>query len=65
MSGHVDALAVELHTFHFEPHALLLARLEPELDLAAGAECRVRNPWTGEVQRFPTRKGQKITLRKA
>jgi hypothetical protein len=36
-----------------------------ELESLAGAECRVRNPWTGEVQRFPTRKGQKITLRKA
>jgi hypothetical protein len=36
-----------------------------EIESLAGAECRVRNPWTGEVQRFPTRKGQKITLRKA
>ena len=33
-----------------------------ELESLAGAECRIRNPWTGEVQRFPTRKGQKIVL---
>jgi hypothetical protein len=36
-----------------------------ELESLAGAECRVRNPWTGELQRFPTRKGERIILRRA
>ncbi|MCU1234107.1 MAG: hypothetical protein JWP63_2074, partial [Candidatus Solibacter sp.] len=36
-----------------------------ELESLAGAECRVRNPWSGEVQLFRTRKGQRIILKKA
>jgi hypothetical protein len=35
-----------------------------ELESLAGAECRVRNPWTGELQRFATRKGERIALKK-
>src|SRR5262245_49578700 len=35
---HVDALAEETDAFHLEPHALLQAGLELQLDLAAGAD---------------------------
>jgi hypothetical protein len=35
-----------------------------ELESLAGAECRVRDPWTGELRRFPTRKGQRIILKR-
>jgi hypothetical protein len=36
-----------------------------ELESLAGMECRLRNPWSGELQRFPTRKGERIVVKKA
>jgi len=36
-----------------------------ELESLAGGECRVRNPWSGELQRFTTRKGERIVVKKA
>jgi hypothetical protein len=36
-----------------------------ELQSLAGMDCRVRNPWSGELQRLPARKGERIVLRKA
>src|SRR5262249_1656077 len=36
-----------------------------EIESLAGGECRLRNPWTGELQRFDMRKGEKVTVRKA
>ena len=36
-----------------------------EIESLAGAECRIVNPWTGQLQRFPTRKGQRIKIAKA
>jgi hypothetical protein len=35
-----------------------------ELESLASAECRVRNPWSGELQRFARHKGERIVLRK-
>ncbi len=36
-----------------------------EVESLAGAECRLRNPWTGEIQRFATRKGERIVVRRS
>jgi hypothetical protein len=36
-----------------------------EVEALVGGECRLRNPWTGELQRFAMRKGERITVRKA
>jgi hypothetical protein len=36
-----------------------------ELESQAGGDCRIRNPWSGELQRFPTRKGERIVVKKA
>jgi hypothetical protein len=33
-----------------------------ELESLAGAECRLRNPWTGELQRFNPRKGERVKV---
>ena len=36
-----------------------------ELLSQVGGSCQVRNPWTGALQRFSTRPGERITLKKA
>jgi hypothetical protein len=35
-----------------------------EVEAVAGGECRLKNPWTGQVERFTLRKGEKRTFRK-
>jgi len=35
-----------------------------ELESPAGGECRVRNPWSGEVHRYAMRKGERITVKR-
>ena len=36
-----------------------------EIESLTGGECRLRNPWTGELRRFQMSKGEKVTVRKA
>ena len=36
-----------------------------EIEASIGGECRLRNPWTGQLERFAMRKGEKRTVRKA
>jgi hypothetical protein len=36
-----------------------------ELEATVDGECRLRNPWTGNVERFTMRKGEKKTMRRS
>jgi hypothetical protein len=36
-----------------------------EIESLAGAPLRVRNPWSGKIERFTTRKGERITLKRS
>ena len=35
-----------------------------EVEALVGGECRLRNPWTGQVQQFTMRKGERIAVRR-
>jgi hypothetical protein len=34
------------------------------IEATVGGECRLKNPWTGQLQRFTMRKGEKVTVRR-
>jgi hypothetical protein len=36
-----------------------------EVEAVVDGECRLRNPWTGQIQRFTMRRGERRTVRKA
>src|SRR5262245_38291338 len=36
-----------------------------EVEALVGGECRLKNPWTGRLERFPMRKGEKRTVKRA
>jgi hypothetical protein len=36
-----------------------------EVEATVDGECRLRNPWTGQVERFAMRRGEKRTVKKS
>src|SRR5947207_2582865 len=36
-----------------------------EIEATVGGECRLKNPWTGQLERFTMRRGEKRTVKRA